>query len=105
MPRSTTPRTAAKATPRPTAPAAPRKRSLKSTAGSNGDRPPISVEEIARRAYELYEARGRTDGAQVDDWLAAEQQLAELYAGAADHIGPLTASKRKRAPKSGAASQ
>ena len=31
--------------------------------------------EISRLAYEIYEARGRTDGAQLDDWLQAEQQL------------------------------
>jgi hypothetical protein len=38
----------------------------------------ISAEAIARRAYEIYEARGRTDGAQVDDWLRAEAQLSAL---------------------------
>jgi hypothetical protein len=32
-------------------------------------------ERIARRAYELYMARGRADGQDFDDWLAAEQQL------------------------------
>lgn len=31
--------------------------------------------EVARRAYSLYEARGRTDGGDVDDWLLAERQL------------------------------
>jgi hypothetical protein len=31
--------------------------------------------EISRLAYEIYEQRGRTDGAQLDDWLRAEQQL------------------------------
>jgi hypothetical protein len=30
---------------------------------------------IARRAYELYQARGGTHGADVDDWLQAEQEL------------------------------
>jgi len=30
---------------------------------------------IARRAYELYELRGRTDGADLNDWLRAEQEL------------------------------
>jgi hypothetical protein len=32
-------------------------------------------EEIARRAYELYEGRGGTDGRDVEDWLEAEMQL------------------------------
>lgn len=31
---------------------------------------------VARRAYELYVERGRTDGADVDDWLRAERELA-----------------------------
>lgn len=33
-------------------------------------------ERIARRAYELYEQRGRQEGRDVEDWLKAEQQLA-----------------------------
>lgn len=32
-------------------------------------------ERIARRAYELYEQRGRQGGHDVEDWLKAEQQL------------------------------
>ena len=36
---------------------------------------PVSALEISRLAYEIYEQRGRTDGAQLDDWLRAEQQL------------------------------
>jgi DUF2934 family protein len=31
--------------------------------------------EIATLAYELYKARGRDDGHDVDDWLEAEQLL------------------------------
>ena len=31
-------------------------------------------EEIRRRAYELYEQRGRDDGHELDDWLQAESQ-------------------------------
>jgi hypothetical protein len=30
---------------------------------------------VARRAYELYEARGREPGRDVDDWLQAEREL------------------------------
>ena len=33
-------------------------------------------ERIARRAYELYEQRGRQEGRDVEDWLNAEQQMA-----------------------------
>jgi hypothetical protein len=32
-------------------------------------------EEIAARAFEFYERRGSVDGADLDDWLAAERQL------------------------------
>jgi hypothetical protein len=38
----------------------------------------IGNDEIARRAYEIYEARGRTDGADLDDWFEAERQLRRL---------------------------
>ena len=33
-------------------------------------------ERIRRRAYELYEQRGREDGHDAEDWLAAEAELA-----------------------------
>jgi hypothetical protein len=33
------------------------------------------LEQIARRAYELYEARGREDGRDLDDWLRAEAEI------------------------------
>ena len=31
--------------------------------------------EIALRAYQLYEQRGRAHGGDVDDWLLAEREL------------------------------
>ncbi len=36
------------------------------------------LEQIRRRAYELYKARGQEDGHDVEDWLQAE---AEIIAG------------------------
>jgi len=48
---------------------------IKSTGGS--ERP--SEREIARRAYSLYETRGRRDGHDVEDWLSAEYELSHLY--------------------------
>lgn len=30
---------------------------------------------IRRRAYEIYEQRGRQDGQEVEDWLRAEQEV------------------------------
>ena len=39
---------------------------------------PAEVErEIRRRAYELYEQRGRVDGHELDDWLQAEADVLE----------------------------
>jgi hypothetical protein len=32
-------------------------------------------DEIAARAYALYEQRGAADGSDVEDWLAAEREL------------------------------
>lgn len=31
--------------------------------------------DIRRRAYELYEERGREDGHDLDDWLRAEEEI------------------------------
>jgi Protein of unknown function (DUF2934) len=36
-----------------------------------------SREEIERRAYELYVARGEVDGYDQEDWLQAERELKE----------------------------
>jgi hypothetical protein len=33
------------------------------------------LERIARRAREIYEARGGADGRDLDDWLAAEREI------------------------------
>jgi len=33
------------------------------------------LEQIARRAYELYLWRGREDGHDLDDWLQAEAEI------------------------------
>jgi hypothetical protein len=36
---------------------------------------PELEETIRRRAYELYERRGRADGSEVDDWVQAESEV------------------------------
>jgi hypothetical protein len=43
-------------------------------------------DRIAMRAYELYLTRGGRDGADFDDWLAAEREItaANSYASRAD---------------------
>jgi hypothetical protein len=35
----------------------------------------VSVDDIARRAYEMYLERGRTDGFDREDWRRAESEL------------------------------
>ena len=43
-----------------------------------GQRPPArsaSQTEIAKRAYQKYEARGRAEGFALDDWFAAAHEL------------------------------
>ena len=37
-------------------------------------------DQIAQLAFSLYEARGRQDGHDVEDWLRAEQELLPRYA-------------------------
>jgi len=32
-------------------------------------------EKIRRRAYELYEQRGRADGSELEDWVQAEAEV------------------------------
>ena len=51
------------------------------------DRPSPRDEEIRRRAYELYEARGGADGDDVADWLAAERELAERRTAGPEELG------------------
>ena len=50
-------------------------------AGADAVPPPFAAEsqvadeEVARRAYELYEQRGAEDGRAWDDWFQAEREL------------------------------
>jgi hypothetical protein len=41
---------------------------------TGGSRYPTS-HEVAQRAYNFYEARGRVDGHDLEDWLRAEEEL------------------------------
>lgn len=49
------------------------------TAMSDRNQAKPNEEQIRRRAYELFSARGRADGNDLDDWLAAEQELLDLH--------------------------
>ena len=50
-----------------------------SLAKDTGGRDRPSRDEIARLAYHFFEMRGGQHGNDVDDWLAAEKQLAHHY--------------------------
>jgi hypothetical protein len=43
---------------------------------------------IARRAYELFQARGSEPGHEMDDWLQAEAQLNAAATDADEHRSP-----------------
>ena len=43
---------------------------------SQAVQPPDQIQErIRQRAHEIYEARGRQDGHDLDDWLIAESEV------------------------------
>ena len=52
----------------------PVKENVKAEATISDDLSQEQVERIRQRAYELYEARGRVEGHDVDDWLQAEAE-------------------------------
>ena len=54
------------------------KKTTTKTTSANSEESAVDLEEqISRRAYELYERRGREAGHEVEDWLQAEAELAE----------------------------
>ena len=57
--------------------------------------------EIERRAFELYEQRGREDGYDRDDWLLAETQLRTADAPTAPAVRDMAAAipRRSRAER------
>ena len=54
------------------------KKSTAKSAKVNSEESTVDLEEqIRRRAYQLYERRGCEHGHEVEDWLAAEAELAQ----------------------------
>jgi hypothetical protein len=51
----------------------------RSVAKYTGSRDEQARDELARLAYQFYEARGRQHGQDVDDWLRAERELMHHY--------------------------
>jgi Protein of unknown function (DUF2934) len=57
-----------------------------STLPPKSDEPTVLIpieQQIQKRAYELFERRGRTDGHDLDDWLQAEGEIKRTNAAAA----------------------
>jgi hypothetical protein len=54
-----------------------------------------SDEQIRERAYELYLQRGAAPGQDVEDWLAAEQELTELAGAKTSWIGTERATEQE----------
>jgi hypothetical protein len=48
------------------------------------------ADAVAKRAYEIYQSRGSTHGADLDDWLEAERQIQR------DVTGPVRAKGRRK---------
>jgi hypothetical protein len=81
---------------------------------------PVSHDEIARRAYALFEARGCVHGRDIDDWLAAEREsmaaashivmflpflrLKASYSAAGVEFAPLRDQERRITPSLGGVS-
>jgi hypothetical protein len=61
--------------PTPTIPTTPNERQF--------EQPLDLEEEVRRRAYELYEQRGKEEGHDLEDWLQAESELVQKRAKAA----------------------
>lgn len=51
---------------------------------------------VERRAYQLYEARGREDGHDWDDWLQAEREVNSLSTASAVHTANDSSAVRRR---------
>lgn len=47
----------------------------KASASDGENAAPSLAEQISRRAYELYEQRGREDGYAEEDWVRAEKEI------------------------------
>jgi hypothetical protein len=57
----------------------------------------VSDDPISERAHEIYVARGRADGSDLDDWLRAERELNHTPPTSPDPVSA-RAGKRAKAP-------
>lgn len=69
----------------------------------NAEPPPLPFEQVQRRAYELYEQRGRQDGYHLDDWLQAEKDVRSATLAAPANVrvevAPRSPARRRASPK------
>jgi len=66
--------------------------------------PTMLEEQICRRAYEIYEARGREHGHDREDWLQAEAEIVRSREMAESDAGTSTReTKEARAPQAATA--
>lgn len=84
MPRTNKPANGSSDTPKP---------ARRSKKGNGAAEPFNNPDEVARRAYEIYQRRGGDHGADLDDWLAAER---ELKPGPSDVTGPAPKPRRRK---------
>jgi hypothetical protein len=49
----------------------------------------VAREDVARRAYDIYQSRGESNGRDLEDWYEAERQLSEAADGGADSADEL----------------
>ena len=50
---------------------------LRDISTRRAEAPFVEPETVSRRAYELFQERGREPGHELDDWLRAERELKE----------------------------
>jgi len=55
--------------------AIPNRKNIQPLEFSSDSGRPNTENDIRRRAYELYEKRGRSEGHALDDWLQAEREM------------------------------
>jgi hypothetical protein len=56
----------------------------------------VRREDVERRAYELYEQRGREDGRDWDDWLQAEREVLGADTQRESEAGTAPSAQRRR---------
>jgi hypothetical protein len=61
----------------------------------------FSSDEIAQRAYEIYEREGRADGRDMDHWLQAERELREERSRTRAAVSQAQADSRAPEPNRG----